>query len=266
MRQTPIDIPTEHERGLDEYLFFPFLAFPLKLLSFGLLFVKIKLFLLVLLHSLKRLIKVMLLFGLVFLMATMYDAHYASRLLYETSGYGSALDCLTDLDFRGIQYIPSETFGPVANVEITRFCRRSTRKTSENLLSIKNKTIVQVQPFTFEQLREMNISTSQLLEWYAPLDTIEKYALGETGLFFNCSNNDKLWFGVQCEYTFNSADYFPELVRKRQQEKKSIPNDILSITNGTCYTMDHTDCKGILCLDWREICDGKHLTINLVDQ
>jgi len=219
-----------------------------------------------LLHSLKRLIKVMLLFGLVFVMATMYDAYYASRLLYETSGNGSALDCLTDLDFRGLQYQASEGTGLTVTVEITRFCRRSMRKTSENLLSDKNTTIVEVPSFTFEQLREMNISSSQLLEWYAPLDMIEEYALGETGLFFNCSNDDKLWFGVKCEYTFNSTDYFPELVRERQKTKENIPADLLLITNGTCYTMDYNDCKAILCLDWREICDGKQLPINLVEQ
>jgi hypothetical protein len=208
----------------------------------------------------------MLLFGLVFVMVTMYDAYYASRLVYETSGYGSALDCLTDMNFQDFQYQASDETSSKVKVEITRFCRRSITKASENLLSVKHNKIANVPSFTFEQLREMNISTSQLLEWYAPLDMIEEYALGETGLFFNCSNNDKLWFGVQCEYTFNSADYFPELVRKRQQEKRNIPNDLLSITNGTCYIMDHNDCKAILCLDWREICDGKHLTINLVDQ
>jgi hypothetical protein len=188
--------------------------------------------------------------------------------MYETSGYGSAFDCLTDMNFGDIQYYASEGADyPHVKVEIMRFCRRSITKTSSNLLFAKNTTIVKVPSFTFEQLREMNISTYQLLEWYAPLDMIEEYALGETGLFFNCSNNDKLWFGVQCEYTFNSADYFPKLVVGRQNDKKKhIPDNLLSITNGTCYIMDHNDCKAILCLDWREICDGKHLTINLVDQ
>ncbi|UJR12115.1 hypothetical protein I4U23_016293 [Adineta vaga] len=135
-----------------------------------------------------------------------------------------------------------------------RYCRRLTEKIIDRSL-IDNKTTANGRHLTFNQLREMSISSNQLLDWYVPLDTIEEYVSNkETGFVFICSN---LWFGTQCEYTFDSNASFTNIVKERQTKKKHPTSDVLSITNGTCYIMHYEECKSVICLDWCEICDGK---------
>ncbi|CAF1524754.1 unnamed protein product [Rotaria magnacalcarata] len=124
--------------------------------------------------------------------------------------------------------------------------------------SVETNSSMNSQSFTFDQLRQMNISTDQLLAWYAPLDIIEDYVSGKVNrLFFNCSDNGNLWFGAQCEYTFDTSTEFHKLVLEKKVGKMQVPEDILAITNGTCYITDPNVCKSFICLDWREICDGK---------
>ena len=172
--------------------------------------------------------------------------------MHDTNGYSNAFDCLHILPLRdgaygAINNMPSFQ----AKFEIIRFCRRSVEE-----LSIPNKITMNGRQLTFNQLREMNISSDQLLDWFAPLDIVEEYATGKaTGLFFNCSG---LWFGAQCEYTFDSDESLTNLIQQQQQQReKHSTIDILSMTNGTCYVMDYEECNSIICLDWREICDGK---------
>jgi hypothetical protein len=122
--------------------------------------------------------------------------------------------------------------------------------------------------FTFHQLRQLSISSGQLYEWLAPIDTIESYqiylnsddlnSIKHSEIFYNCSNS---WFGSFCQYTFQSSHAtFMKIVKERFEGKTGFhPKDVIEITNGTCYT--NFKCDYILlppaCLDWREICDGK---------
>lgn len=130
--------------------------------------------------------------------------------------------------------------------EIHQYCRRSTFSSSYDMFS----------SFTFNQLRSMGITYQQLYEWNAPTDLIEEYIAGKnTGLFVNCSNTT--WFGSKCEYTFDSKKDFTTIIKDQYSARKNVPNDLSLYTNGTCYEMNNTDCESIICLDWREICDGK---------
>ncbi|CAF1437471.1 unnamed protein product [Didymodactylos carnosus] len=76
----------------------------------------------------------------------------------------------------------------------------------------KNKTIANGTPFTFERLKQLNVTSKDLLQWSASLDIIEKYEiyLAESSsssnpaslqIYHNCT---QLWFGKLCEYTFDS--------------------------------------------------------------
>ena len=104
----------------------------------------------------------------------------------------------------------------------------------------------------------MNISSDQLLKWYAPIDIIEEYELGyATGSYFNCSDEKNIWFGTQCQYTFDSVDIIPEILYDRSRARLKVSDDLLSITNGTCYVVNNDECKSVICLDWREMCDGR---------
>ncbi len=139
-----------------------------------------------------------------------------------------------------------------------RYCRRSTLFDRQHIPSSENLTMADHTVFTFDDLRSMNITHRQLYEWYAPMDIIEEYLSGEqTGSFVNCS--DPLWFGSTCQYTFDSDESFDDLIGERFDAKRTLPIDLSSFTNGTCYEISNASCDSILCLDWREICDGKFL-------
>ncbi|UJR17234.1 hypothetical protein I4U23_004129 [Adineta vaga] len=136
------------------------------------------------------------------------------------------------------------------------YCRWSTSK--NNQLVMPNENIVNGVPFPFKYLREMNISARDLFEWYAPIDVIEEYESGsETGLFVNCSNQDNVWFGSNCEYAYDSDREPIGFISGRLEDRYEVPDNIFSITNGTCYEMNGSECQSVLCLDWREICDGE---------
>ncbi len=174
-----------------------------------------------------------------------------SRRIYETISTNNAtvFDCLynlitTDNDLPGMKRN--------VRVENIPFCRQLLPIINDELVSITD------QRWTFDQLRQMNISVDQLFDWYAPIDIIEEYFLEkQNGIFVNCSQKGNFWFGSRCQYTFDSNDELKDIISNRFDQKDYSENDLLSITNGTCYSTSNDQCQSILCLDWREICDGK---------
>jgi hypothetical protein len=121
--------------------------------------------------------------------------------------------------------------------------------------------------FTFEELRKQNVSIQDLFSWSASIDLIEQYqnytetpnSSLKSENFHNCTSP---WFGLFCQYTFDSNIPFHNIVKqtfeakilKNNQNKYPWPN----ITNLTCYI--HLKCNrgpAPLCLDWREVCDGQ---------
>jgi hypothetical protein len=144
-------------------------------------------------------------------------------------------------------------------VQMFHFCRRTTATKSDDLSPFNTK-VVNGKEFTFTSLREMGISAQQLFDWYAPMDIIEEYALEHNnGFFYNCTRRmGNYWFGPRCQYTFGyMEDDLFKIIRNQLNEKSINPDNILSFTNGSCYLMNNGECQSILCLDWREICDGK---------
>lgn len=178
------------------------------------------------------------------------------HLMHRTNGSITAFDCLESWDV--VDRIEEET-DLIDTMVMGSYCRRLTKTASEDLLPLENKTTFNDQLFTFHQLRQMNVSSEQLLKWYTPIDIIEQYELGhETGLFFNCSNDENFWFGTHCQYTLDSADDIADIIYQRHRRQAQSPDNLLSITNGTCYIVDDDQCNSVICLDWREICDGKY--------
>ncbi|CAF3780676.1 unnamed protein product, partial [Rotaria sp. Silwood1] len=137
--------------------------------------------------------------------------------------------------------------------------------TNINIINDTNE----LQGKTFEQLQQLNVSSDQLLLWSAPLDVAERYQIYlnnqkmniktfSNEIFYNCTWP---WFGEFCQYAF---DYDLELslnqfVMTMFQLKNNIKFKQLNrFTNLSCYI--HLICnrgQAPLCLDWREICDGK---------
>ncbi|CAM4917640.1 unnamed protein product [Rotaria socialis] len=91
------------------------------------------------------------------------------------------------------------------------------------------------QRISFDELRKRNVTSEQLLAWFAPIDVAEKYEM----------NNDSsdLFLSIDIvEATFNN---YSEIIK--------------NVTTGSCYRF-LDNCNQELwprCLDWREICDGK---------
>ncbi|CAF1165202.1 unnamed protein product, partial [Didymodactylos carnosus] len=82
--------------------------------------------------------------------------------------------------------------------------------------------------------------------------------------------NDFTWFGVYCQYTFYSTDKtFADIINEKiQMQTYFKPSDVLTITNGTCYLYLKECNRGHvpMCIDWREICDGKLDCLNGEDE
>lgn len=178
----------------------------------------------------------------------------ATHLMDKTSGSANAFDCLETWNvFQAKNYLSYF----IDDFFLATYCRRLTTRVIPDPPLLENRTTFNGQVFTFHQLRQMNVSAEQLLQWYAPMDIIEEYESGhETGLFVNCSDDENFWFGTHCQYTLNSADDIADIIERRIDEQYREFENILSITNGTCYIVDDDQCNSIICLDWREICDG----------
>lgn len=147
------------------------------------------------------------------------------------------------------------------DIESGYFCRQAKSDSTEHTVLRDSPTVVSGLRFTFERLRAMLVTADDLVQWFAPIDMIEDYQSGEIiGEFYNCSATRDLWFGTRCEYTTNSTDNFFNFAFRQLYDKQHIGIDVLTITNGSCYEIGGDPCISILCLDWREICDGKKTT------
>ena len=112
----------------------------------------------------------------------------------------------------------------------------------------------------FSELQSKNITASTLLQqWISTLERIEQYARYLTdsnesdGYLCQCLHAGS--FGKSCEYRLPVGQTFEETVewqfimRAENSQSVQIYGDVV------CYKT--LECNsGVLCLDWREICDG----------
>jgi hypothetical protein len=117
---------------------------------------------------------------------------------------------------------------------------------------------------SFEQLRRKDIKSSELILWNAPVTTVDQY---ESYLRKNndelrhscfCNCTDKMYFGEQCQYTFDLIfESFETLLSSHFSHLSPITIDeaaMMEDADVTCYKRDPL-CNGG-CLDWRQICNG----------
>jgi hypothetical protein len=129
---------------------------------------------------------------------------------------------------------------------------------------------------TFNELRSLNITSTQLFHWFAPIDLIDDYAVflrsNDTNkqIYCNCTNGHA--FGKHCQYKFvvgNEQSTFGEIVQQtlKTRELNEPEFHLMNEKNfTTCYT--HLNCTVYtsLCLDWREIGDGFRHCVNGEDE
>ncbi|CAF3923216.1 unnamed protein product [Adineta steineri] len=140
-------------------------------------------------------------------------------------------------------------------IDYIPYCFRPLNKTKE-LFFINNEKL------TFEQFYLKNISSFDLLSWSYPIDLIETYELYLNNKNLSnkiISNCTQPWFGLQCQYSFEFTEQMSlnNIILKQFQKKSSYKDLTRDINEIPCYI--HLQCYSnglLLCLDWREICNG----------
>jgi hypothetical protein len=153
----------------------------------------------------------------------------------------------------------------IRNYHLIPYCRRpDDAEEEEQVLYVLNGNIAQTIPF--HELKKLGVTSEQLLTWLAPIDIAERYEMNSNSsdVFNNCSLP---WFGSVCQYKFgyDSLLSFGDIVETTFNNYSSI---IHNVTTGTCYQF-LDGCNHYmwpLCLDWREICDGKMDCLNGEDE
>lgn len=149
------------------------------------------------------------------------------------------------------------------------YCIRNNNVSAYNLREMWN---INSSPISFSELRAYKITSHQLFLWSAPIDLIENYQIylinsSETAFtlgsqrFYNCT-----WplFGSFCQFKFDILHRsFADLINNALSSLDGKPENPLK-RSLPCYT--GIQCDYIysfpLCLDWREVCDGKIHCLN----
>jgi hypothetical protein len=125
--------------------------------------------------------------------------------------------------------------------------------------------------WTFEELALQNVSVSDILRWSSSIEQVDRYSkyLSNSSLdvgdqnICNCTNSSS--FGKFCEYEFyHDSTTFSDAIIQQFEPLKNVRMDIGNINVGSqfhnnrpCYMTLICD-SGLMCLDWRHICDGKN--------
>ncbi|CAF2543175.1 unnamed protein product [Rotaria sp. Silwood2] len=149
--------------------------------------------------------------------------------------------------------------------QLTPYCRRPDNNEKEEEISdTLNENVAN--KITFKELSEQGVTSEQLLKWSAPIDLAERYEMNNqsSDWFYNCSSP---WFGLKCQYRFvyNSSLSFNEILDSFVESRF---NTMLSVSVTTCYRF-LADCNlapWSLCLDWRQVCNGKVDCMNAEDE
>lgn len=118
--------------------------------------------------------------------------------------------------------------------------------------------------WSFEELTHLNISIPDILRWSSSIEQADRYSKYsfnssiEAADKFLCNCTNLASFGKFCEYLFyGDSRYFDEAITKQLEPLKNVNIHIGSQLHGNrpCYTTLRCD-SGLMCLDWRHICDG----------
>ncbi|CAF1331384.1 unnamed protein product [Rotaria magnacalcarata] len=117
--------------------------------------------------------------------------------------------------------------------------------------------------WSFEQLKKLNITGNDLVNWNAPVNTIDEYeyyleiGYDESSTFYFCNCTNNFVFGIHCQYRFDLRNAsFDSILKSHFRNRVTIAFDeAIQRTNSdiTCYKRD-VSCFGS-CLDWRQICN-----------
>ena len=128
--------------------------------------------------------------------------------------------------------------------------------------------------FLFQSLLERNISPRDVLQWNSSLEQVDNYA----SFFYNRSEQDIAeheflcrcvqpgTFGKFCEYQFVDGAFTFEQSIEQQFEEKRV-NAWAAQRYGKILCYETLPCMyGLLCLDWRDVCNGEQQCSNGLDE
>ncbi|CAF1342462.1 unnamed protein product [Adineta ricciae] len=181
---------------------------------------------------------------------------------YETINDEETFDCL----YAHLQYSYLIENGAYLTLyHLIPFCQRLDEK--EKLIFISDENVQN--KISFQKLSTNGITSSQLLNWFIPIDIVEDYEInGEHSekFIYNCSS---FWFGSTCQYQLihDQQVSFGKLVRLTFLHYES-PSLDLDFPVGTCYPFLKSCIRGPspMCLDWREICNGVYDCVHGEDE
>lgn len=120
--------------------------------------------------------------------------------------------------------------------------------------------------YFFKQLLDSNITPSETLDWNTSIEQVDAYArfyyasLNKTNLTetdYLCKCTKKGTFGKFCEYMFtDESESFEQAITAQFIQKRENPWNAQLYGSILCYKTLLCD-SGLLCLDWRNICDGQ---------
>ena len=112
----------------------------------------------------------------------------------------------------------------------------------------------------FSELRAKNITTNTVQhQWTTTFERVEEYSLYlrdlrvADGHLCRCLNLGA--FGPNCEYQLTTGQTFEETLQWQSIVRKKNPVKVQIYAHVVCYETLKCD-SGLLCLDWREICDA----------
>lgn len=198
------------------------------------------------------------------LLLSIIDGHFYLHSTHFVSENDFSYDCLhyKVMDDITNSIRPNDFQSPY---QIIKYCICSFKNPLKPTKRIINENFVA--NYTFEHLRQLNITAEVLLSWSTPIDLVEQYQIYidkldsslQIEIVYKCKTP---WFGVFCQYTFKSDDDFSKIIQRNFHDKiytfSNTDYQVTDITNLTCYL--HLACNrgpAPICLDWREICNGQ---------
>ena len=122
----------------------------------------------------------------------------------------------------------------------------------------------------FSELHSKSINVSTILHhWRSSIERVDQYARfrrdsrGWDGYLCQCI--DQSSFGKNCEYRLPKGNTFDQTLEWQLRMREKYPEKVQEHGDIVCYERVGCD-SGVLCLDWREICDGVQQCMSGVDE
>lgn len=180
-------------------------------------------------------------------------------LLYDTEN-----SLLTD--YYDCVYHESEEASPV------KYCRRLATgarfvRDKKQEIGCSNKGLKML----FEELRQKNTTPNDLLLRSVSIEDADRYAAYLVAINISDANNDTLClcteprtFGKYCEYLYEVESSFSDNLIEQFNSKIDYWEGLMY---ASIYCYETVECNsGLMCLDWRDICDGKQQCMLGVDE